>query len=164
MALSIKVTPDPSTVAEDLRPEELYAGPLREYLYKLALVGQAEARRGAKPHGGDTGALANSIQTRIDGGTVPLWSEVYTASDYAAPANYGRGPGKMPPIDAIQAWARRHGLGDDRSTAFLIARAIGRSGTRGLHFWEDAEKEMERRMPEFVDKLSSQIGADWSNG
>jgi len=37
----------------------------------------------------------------------------------------GRGPGRMPPIDAIAPWARRRGL-----SPYLVARSIGKRGTQ----------------------------------
>lgn len=51
-------------------------------------------------------------------------------------AEYGRGPGKRPPIDAIELWVQRV-LGVDkrasRGAAFQIARNIGQRGTRNLN-------------------------------
>lgn len=56
---------------------------------------------------------------------------------YAAAVEYGRKPGKMPPVDAIELWVRRKlQISDDkraRSVAFVIARAIGRRGTVGRY-------------------------------
>jgi hypothetical protein len=44
----------------------------------------------------------------------------------------------MPPVKAIQQWARRK-LGDSSwGTAFVIARAIGRKGTKATHAFRDA--------------------------
>lgn len=58
--------------------------------------------------------------------------EIYNDTPYAAVIEHGRRPGaKRPPIAPIQAWAGRK-LGDSsRSTAFVIARAIGRKGIKG---------------------------------
>lgn len=155
------ITPPLQTVIKALDDEQLYAGPLRTFLNRMVFTGQAKAREKAKPHGGDTGALANSIQTRLDGGSIPLWAEVYTSLLYAEPAEFGRGPGKMPPVEAIAAWARRHGASDP-SAAFLIARAIGRRGTKGLRFMQQAEEEMNRKMPDFIEQMSADIASNWS--
>ena len=55
---------------------------------------------------------------------------------------YGRRPGKMPPIDNIKEWikvkpvipdARSGRIPDDRQLAFLIARKIGREGIPAKH-------------------------------
>jgi hypothetical protein len=55
---------------------------------------------------------------------------------------YGRGPGKRPPIDAIENWVRikpvvpdsRNGrIPNSRQLAFMIARKIGNEGTTARH-------------------------------
>lgn len=52
--------------------------------------------------------------------------------NYAPFVEYGRRPGKQPPVDAILKWlAFRNIQPVNRSTAFLIARAIGRRGIKG---------------------------------
>lgn len=147
-------------VLRKLNDDVLLADPMRNFLNRMAFTGQAEARRHAKPHGADTGELANSVQTRLDSASVPLWAEVYTNKAYAASANYGRGPGSPPPVAAIEPWARRHGA-TGPGAAYLIARAIGRRGTKGLQFMEKARDEMTRRSGEFVGKLAAEVEAIW---
>lgn len=54
---------------------------------------------------------------------------------YAGSYEEGRAPGRMPPVSAIEAWARAKGLTfstprQARSWAFAVARKIGRQGTR----------------------------------
>lgn len=56
----------------------------------------------------------------------------------------GRPPGKMPPISALQGWAKRRGL-----SAYLVAKKIGDKGTQR---WIDNEN------PLGIDR-SSQPGA-----
>lgn len=61
-------------------------------------------------------------------------------------AEYGRGPGKQPPLDNMVSWVERTGLAGKvdsegntisvRSLAYLIARKIGREGTEGKHIIE----------------------------
>jgi hypothetical protein len=48
--------------------------------------------------------------------------------NYARYVEEGRRPGRMPPPAALEGWARRKT--GSISAAFLIARAIGRRGTR----------------------------------
>jgi hypothetical protein len=60
--------------------------------------------------------------------------EIRTMSPYADVIEKGREPGKFPPPDAIELWARRKGLPLKRGTspkarAFLLSRAIARKGT-----------------------------------
>lgn len=73
---------------------------------------------------------AHTSPTAAMGAVVSNWP-------YAAAVEYGRKPGKMPPVDAIELWVRRKLQIDDdkraRSVAFVIARAIGRRGTVGRY-------------------------------
>ena len=54
-------------------------------------------------------------------------SGVMEGDDYWTFVGNGRGPGKMPPVDSIQAWIDRAGL---RISAFVVARKIAKEGTR----------------------------------
>ena len=50
-----------------------------------------------------------------------------------------KGPGKMPPIDAIKEWARVRGLPE--RIAFPVARRIGREGTAARPFFGSSVDE-----------------------
>ena len=65
------------------------------------------------------------------------------ALTYAQFAEHGRGAGKMPPREAIKPWALKHGFTE--STIFLLQRAIGRRGTRGIFMFRDTAKEWNGR-------------------
>lgn len=70
----------------------------------------------------------------VQGERATLSGEMFTPLVYGWPVERGRRPGKMPPVDAIKLWARRKlGLQGKEldQVAFLIARAIGRRGTKG---------------------------------
>ena len=56
------------------------------------------------------------------------------AADYVEFADKGRKKGKQPPIAVILDYMRRNGISGGNNTAFLIARSIGRRGTKGKHF------------------------------
>lgn len=103
--------------------------------------------------GVDTGRLRSSIsQTKATfaGGEVRgAWG---TNVPYARHHETGRPPGKMPPIDAIQGWATRHG-----ANAFLVARAIGRRGTKGKFFMRDAKAKIEPLVRTEFAKARDQI-------
>lgn len=48
----------------------------------------------------------------------------------------GRSPGKMPPVAALELWvARKLGAENVHQVAFLVARAIGRRGTKGARMF-----------------------------
>ena len=62
----------------------------------------------------------------------------FELEDYWKYVEYGRGPGKQPPIDAIEKWVKVKPIVPDsrsgkipttRQVAYLIARKIGREGT-----------------------------------
>ena len=52
-------------------------------------------------------------------------------NDYIAYIESGRRKGaKMPPVEPIVMWAKKHGIPSDNSTIFLIRRAISRDGIK----------------------------------
>lgn len=71
------------------------------------------------------GALANSIVAELGPGRPARSVIVGTDKEYAAPVEFGRRPGRMPPPQAVAPWARAHGM-----DPFVLARSIGRKGTR----------------------------------
>lgn len=88
-----------------------------------------------------TGNLSN-FQTYIDivDGRFLVSFEL---ADYWKYVEYGRRPGKMPPVDAIEQWVRvkpvvpdsRSGrIPDTKQLAYLIARKIGREGIEPKHY------------------------------
>lgn len=91
-----------------------------------------------------TGNLSN-FQTIIDINDT-TFSVAFELEDYWKYVEYGRGPGKQPPIDAIEQWVRikpvvpraiNGRVPDTRQLAFLIARKIGREGIEPKHYLRD---------------------------
>lgn len=87
-----------------------------------------------------TGNLQN-FQTHITLNDTTL-SVSFELEDYWKYVEYGRGPGKQPPIDKIEEWVRvkpiipdpiNGKIPDTRQLAYLIARKIGREGTPAQH-------------------------------
>lgn len=97
------------------------------------------------------GNLRGSEVTSIRGEPVNLTGNVYTDALYGWPVEEGRTPGKAPPpVDAIEIWVRRKlGISDDsaRQVAFVIARAIGRRGTKGVMMFDQG---LNRATPDIV--------------
>jgi len=62
---------------------------------------------------------------------------VGTKVKYAPYIEFGRRPGKMPPVSVIEEWAKRHHMA---GMGFVIARAIGRRGIKAKHVLENAAK------------------------
>lgn len=74
-----------------------------------------------------TGDLIGSIASTVTATSATIGPK----SPYARWADQGRRPGKPPPVSAIEPWARAKGL-----NPYLVARAIGRHGTKGKRFVE----------------------------
>lgn len=91
----------------------------------------------------------------------------FNAPEYWKYANYGRGPGKFPPIDKIEDWIRRRkitpyptksGKTPTRpQLAFLIARKIANEGFKGSGFLEFTLKQQEEY---WEDRISDAIYMD----
>ena len=122
---------------------------LRRALAAGLLMIEADAKQNVRQ---DTRRLAGSINHRIDGAYPNLIGRVGPSVNYGAFVEFGRRPGRMPPVDALMGWVRRHwnaassrpvpagtlrprraagrGVTQDqiRGRAFALARAIGRRG------------------------------------
>lgn len=106
----------------------------------------------------DTWNLARSITYR----KVKEWVvEVWSWLEYAAVREYWRLPGTFPNLDALVGWTARKGMISwgatqryddlyykDKSTVFLIARAIA---TRGIPWQYTFEKVIEREQKNVID-------------
>jgi len=110
-------------------PSQLAAETRLAMTTSLTLI-EADARRNVKM---DTRALMGSITSKISGSGIALTGEVGPSRRYGFWVEYGRRPGRMPPIAAIEPWARRHGM-----NPFLVARAIGRRGIQPAPFMAPA--------------------------
>lgn len=79
---------------------------------------------------------------------------------YALPVEKGRRPGRMPPIDPIHLWVVRKGIAppaEARQVAFLIARAIGRRGTKGAKMLQKGMKRSEPMIQRLFDDVARKI-------
>ena len=73
------------------------------------------------------------------------------ALEYLRYVDSGRRPGKQPPTKPIEKWIKDKGIKGrdkkgrfikDKSTAFLIARSIGKKGIKPTHVLEDTVKDI----------------------
>lgn len=91
-------------------------------------------------------------------------------SRYAAAVEYGRRAGKRPPMQPIDDWLKKKGLiagrsnkaaQQRRSAAFLIARKIGRVGTRPQPYFFPAvakyQPKVESAVADSVTKVINEI-------
>ena len=106
---------------------------------------------------GVTGAARQSIGSFVRGRAPNFEGQVATSILYGLPLERGRRPGKQPPTAPIELWVRRKLNVSDAEVsqvAFLIARAIGRRGTKGAEMFAkgfDAGKGP-------VDRLWQKVG------
>ena len=89
---------------------------------------------------GATSQARQGWGTSVERGIAAVKGTVANPVQHTIFAEKGRAPGKMPPLAPIELWVRRV-LGVDpaksRQVAFLVARAIGRRGTKGAHMAEE---------------------------
>lgn len=108
----------------------------------------AGARRGAPV---DTGRLRASLTASVaplrDGVQGVVGSNVV----YALPMEMGARP-HWPPVNALEPWARRHGM-----EAFVVARAIARRGLAARRYLGKAVKTAEPNFRRRMDMALRQI-------
>src|SRR3990167_10764904 len=117
---------------EELRGKltpELIQGPLKDFLQKSGFTIERRAKEKAPV---DTGRLRASITTKVK----PLEAEIGSPVVYAPWVEFGTRP-HFPPVAALETWARRHGF----SSAYVLARAISKRGTRPHPFLIPAAEE-----------------------
>lgn len=95
---------------------------------------QGEVRAGMPV---DLGIGRGSVFTEIRGSTANLRGTVGSAQIHVAVLEKGRRPGATPPpVGPIRSWLSRHG--GNAELAFVVARSIGRRGTKGHHMFQNA--------------------------
>lgn len=106
-----------------------------------------------------------------------LFEIEFNAPEYWRYANYGRGPGKFPPLYKIEDWIKRrkispYPLKSGRiptrpQLAYLIARKIAKEGFKGSGFLEKSLSEQQLYWEERIsDAISRDIEAEimeWLN-
>ena len=98
-----------------------------------------------------------------------LFEVTFNAPEYWKYANYGRPPGKMPPVSAIEEWITRRRIVPEPNTstpnvtslAYVIARKIGKEGTKGTNF---LEKSLDEQKEYWMSTISAAIGEDIREG
>lgn len=90
-----------------------------------------------------SGELSQSVIGESSPEEITIYSKIY--GDILL--EYGRKPGKMPPVEALERWAEDR-LGD-ANLAYLVARSIARKGTK--KYQEGGPKELTALIEEFED-------------
>lgn len=122
------------------------ASETRQAMQASLLLIEGAARQGVAQ---DTRRLAGSITHTIAGSGANLTGRVGPSVRYGYWVEHGRKAGKPPPLDAIAGWARRHGI-----HPFVVARAIGRRGTRPRPFLVPAFEKHRAR----IERLFRDVG------
>ena len=174
--MSVQFGPEWQQLDQRLRrtPEQMEAD-IRRTLQQSLLWIEADARMLA-PH--DTRRMAGSINSRISGTHPTIVGEVGPATRYGRFVEFGRRPGRMPPVDALIGWVRRHwnpgfigpiargqlrpgraaggtvSRNAIRSRAFALARKIAREGVRAQPFMGPAYR---RNLPR-IEQAFARIG------
>lgn len=127
--------------------------PTRDILQE---AGDYAAKEAAREAPRDLGLLARSIVTSVDENEVRVFSPLA----YAAPMELGRRAGaRMPPPDALEGWAQRHGF----SNTFVLARSIARQGIQGRLFMNRAADKLKVHLRVILDKAAARIAAIWGS-
>lgn len=138
-------------------------------LQEFASAAQAEYRKKLTDEGvSASGALLNSISATVD-----INGNMYTVylslEDYWKNIEYGRQPGKFPPVDAIRKWiaakpilptSDQNGkIPTDEQLSFLIGRKIARDGIPPRPLLSQTVEEVYN---DFIDNLTEAFAADAS--
>jgi len=146
-----------------LRTPQVTEASLRRAMTASLLLIEGDARRNVVQ---DTRRLAGSINHRIDGTYPTLVGSVGPNVRYGAAVEFGRRAGaRMPPVDALIGWVRRHwGPGTPRQLrgrAFVLARSIKRradAGDRMAHpFMSPAYRRNQTRITQAFARVGAQV-------
>jgi hypothetical protein len=100
----------------------------------------------------DTGRLQGSISSEISGGGASITGKVGPSVRYGYWVEHGRAAGRQPPIAAISGWAKRHG-----ANPFLMARGIGRRGTRAQPFVEPTFRANRGKVVDIFERIGVKV-------
>jgi len=162
-------------VLEKLQPS-LVAEPLRGFLSRAAITVQTRARAAAPV---DTGHLRNAIMYQVDeaampgfamvgfldaGAGSPLWfkaraMEFGTGSQ--GDGDVSHAGSHWPPGEALDVWARRHGM----ASGWAVAAGIGRrGGLRPRRFLRSAIEQSLADIRGMLEQMRAEIAARWGGG
>lgn len=157
---------------------EMYAGPLRQFFTKAAVILQGQARSNAMERWHDTGQTVNSIVYEVDNAAVPQWAKIgLLNADEGSPLWYkarageygtgrmgdpavGHAEGHWPPGEALNTWAGRHGFASGGQVAAIIGR---RGGILPRRYLRDAMQQKINEINELIGSLMTYIGQKWGN-
>lgn len=121
----------------------------------------------AKGNRNASNRLADTVKAEVEVNETTISVEL-TLQDYWYYVDNGRKAGKMPPISKIEEWIKvkrpfgksHKTIPSPRTQAYLIARKIGREGTRGTH---DLRNASDMTYNAFRARLEQAIAEDVGN-
>jgi HK97 gp10 family phage protein len=128
--------------------EDVTGTPMVNAVRDAVLIIQRSAKQNAPV---DTGRLRSSIVPEIRARERSVTGIVGSNVMYAPYVEFGTRP-HWPPRSALEVWARRHG-----TTAYLVARAISRRGTKAVRFLQRAVEDNERRIHQVFERAGRRI-------
>lgn len=152
---------------------ELFSGPLRNLFHRATIEIQGRARAGAPV---DRGPLRQRVLTEVDNAEPPTFGQVgfLGATEgsglymQARAMEFGTGRAgdpevahkatHVPPGDALDVWARRHGFVSGWQVAKIIAR---RGGLKPRRFLRNAVEQSRAAIEGFVHQLGDEIVEQW---
>ena len=138
-------------VLASMNYQEIVAGPLHDFLLRSGLTVEAESKQLAPV---DTGRLRASIKTEVE----PLKATIAPTVHYGAAVEFGSRP-HMPPVAALQPWARRHGGGSGLPWALAIW--ISKHGTKPHPYMVPGADAALPQIQQFAQDMGREIEAKW---
>jgi hypothetical protein len=150
-------------------------------------VTMAEAAIIPKVPVGISGRLKNSIGSQVletgPGSIIGKVGSSLKDEEYPKVMEFGRKPGKMPPVDALVPWVHRKRIAgsysiktkrrlggraqqgsEDRAVAYMIARSIGRKGIKGHFFMKQGYEKVKGKILNKFKKALNEIAKEMSIG
>ena len=149
MTLAVDITITKDELLQALQDPGLIEVPLKDFLYRSALTVEGQAKMLAPV---DTGRLRASITTFLE----PRRAMVSATAFYAPYVEYGTRP-HFPPVSALRPWAKRHG----NMSAWALARAIARRGTRPHPFMAPGARASLSSIQGFLSDMAEDIATRW---
>lgn len=144
----------------------------------LLLEGEVKRRTPIGVTEAARGSIAGEVRygAGLNGGTVV--GLIGSPLPYVRVIEEGRRPGQRPPpVGALELWVRRKikktgprggrkslSVAEARGLAFVIARAIGRRGTKPVRMFEEALQQNEPRLEAIFARAGYQIAREMSGG
>jgi hypothetical protein len=100
----------------------------------------------------DTRQLLGSITHHVSGSGHAIKGEIGPSAKYGVYVEFGRRPGRPPPVAALAGWARRHNM-----NPYVVARAIGRRGIKPKPFMRPAFEANKGKIGALFDGIAKLV-------